>query len=99
MVLQHLPGDHKTNNMANLKQIIDIDGVILSPEAITNLSCMQSENNSMLRGYELTLYKVIKYMAMQKHCGDSSNKEDLALDCLITELAFIIDSISDFKKP
>jgi hypothetical protein len=70
---------------------MNIDGVILSPEALEQLHKFQEEDNSLLNGQIKTLTEVVKFIVNESLCSSNNKERETlatisALFCLCDEL-------------
>lgn len=75
----------------------EINGVILSPDAIQCLKDFQEGDNSLLVGYLNLIADVTQYLGMELH--SDNDEQDIELKKLIANLCYLRRNLAYFKKP
>lgn len=78
-------------------QTIEINGVVLTPEAIKTLKSIQDFENETIENFREGIANVVCLLAVNL---DDFKKEDLVnINGLMTTISFCRDFINDLKKP
>lgn len=75
----------------------EINGVILSPDAIQCLKDFLEGDNSLLVGYLNLIADVTQYLGMELH--SDNDEQDIELKKLIADLCYLRRNLAYFKKP
>jgi hypothetical protein len=85
--------------MANIKQIIELEGVLLTPEAIETLKELQEDHNSHITEIRDILGDIIAYFGTEMHIGTDNDKIDVQIKEFIHSLSYIRGYFKDIRKP
>lgn len=76
---------------------IEINGVILRPDAIQCLKDFQEGTNDLLGGYLNLIADVTQLLGMELH--SNNDEQDIELKKLIADLCYLRRNLAYFKKP
>ena len=88
--------------MAKIEQITQLDGILLTDNAIRWLSALQDGNNSMIINYRDLLGDIIAYFGRSINVGKSNDMDDIddiEFKRFINELSYLRRDLKDLSKP
>ena len=91
-----------TKDMAKIEQITQLDGILLTDNAIRWLSALQDGNNSMIINYRDLLGDIIAYFGRSINVGKSNDMDDIddiEFKRFINELSYLRRDLKDLSKP